>query len=388
MSDITKIKTVLISNSERINGFITEALRKFPDIHITETLTGIGNLEHILNENKLAIAVLGPDLNFEDIERVIQNNEHKLRFVMVIALVHKVTENMLKRALKLGISDIIQIPFESDDFKDAIIKMIKILGQYASYDEENKVYSENKTKLLSKNIMVFSTKGGSGKSFVATSLAINLLKRSSKDVALFDMHYDTGDASLILNIYPKQTIFDLTMITENMTLEFLNSFLPTHPSGIKILPAPKDPSQSELIDLGVTIKMFDMLNKIFDYMVIDSPSRFSEEVLMVLKRLDWLCMVSSMDVASIKNLKVSLKLLRHLKFPDHKIITIMNRANTRVGIDINEIEATISRKIDIFIPSSIMVPISMNKGKSVIELYPKSAVAGSIDKLTSMILTK
>jgi len=66
----------------------------------------------------------------------------------------------------------------------------------------------------------------------------------------------------------------------------------------------------------------------------------------------------------------------------------MNRANSKVGIDLNEIEAAISRKIDIFIPSSIMVPIAMNKGKSVMDLYPKSAVAGSINKLTSMILKK
>jgi pilus assembly protein CpaE len=108
----------------------------------------------------------------------------------------------------------------------------------------------------------------------------------------------------------------------------------------------------------------------------------------VLKKLDWLCMVSTMDVASVKNLKVSLKLLRQLKFPDHKIITIMNRANARVGLDLNELESAISRKIDVFIPSSIMVPIAMNKGKSVIELYPKSAVTSSINKLTGMILKK
>jgi Flp pilus assembly CpaE family ATPase len=171
-------------------------------------------------------------------------------------------------------------------------------------------------------------------------------------------------------------------------LEFLNGFLSTHPSGIKVLPAPTDPSQAELVDLGTTINIFGMLNKMFDYMVIDSPSRFSEEVLAVLKKLDWLCMVSSMDVASIKNLKVSLKLLRQLKFPDHKIITIMNRANARVGLDLNELESAISRKIDVFIPSSIMVPIAMNKGKSVIELYPKSAVTSSINKLTNMILKK
>ena len=388
MSDVAKIKTVLIGNSEEENNLIIELLEKIPDIHITETSTNIEKLELILKEGKPGIVILGPDLNFEDVERIIHNNEYNLRFVMVIALASKVTGALLKRALKLGISDVLQFPFDLNELKDAVAKIVEILGQYVSRIEENKVYSENKSKLSCKNIMVFGTKGGAGKSFVATSLAINLLKQSLKDVVLFDMHYDTGDASLILNIYPKQTIFDLTMVKENLTLEFLNDFLTTHSSGIKVLPAPTDPAQVELVDLGTTIKIFDMLNKVFDYIVIDSPSRFSDEVLSMLKKLDWLCMVSSMDVTSIKNLKVSLKLLKQLKFPDNKIITIMNRANSKVGIDLNEIEAAISRKIDIFIPSSIMVPIAMNKGKSVMDLYPKSAVAGSINKLTSMILKK
>jgi pilus assembly protein CpaE len=388
MSRITKIKTVLIGNSADNNELIIRSLKDFPDLNISLTLTNVEDLELILKYNKPVIVMLGPDLNFGDIERVIQNNEYSLRFVMVIALAYRVSGDLFKRALKLGISDILQFPFDLHELKNAVVKINKILGQYATSVEENTAYVGSKSKLLCKNIMVFSTKGGAGKSFIATSLAINLIKQSSKDVALFDMHYDTGDASLILNIYPKQTIFDLTMIKENLNLEFLNGFLSTHPSGIKVLPAPTDPSQAELVDLGTTINIFGMLNKMFDYMVIDSPSRFSEEVLAVLKKLDWLCMVSSMDVASIKNLKVSLKLLRQLKFPDHKIITIMNRANTRVGLDLNELESAISRKIDVFIPSSIMVPIAMNKGKSVIELYPKSAVTSSINKLTNMILKK
>lgn len=388
MPDLTKINLSLISNSEKNNKLVAKSIEKISGINITQTSATFGDFELILKENKPVIVVLGPDLNFEDIEKVIYSNEYSLRFVMVIALVPKVTGDLLKRALKLGISDILQFPFEADDFRDAIIKITKILEQYASSTQENKFYLENKSKLLCKNIMVFSTKGGSGKSFVATSLAINLLNQSKKDVVLFDMHYDTGDASLILNIYPRQTIFDLTMAKENLSLELLNDFLTAHPSGVKVLSAPTDPSQAELINVGTTIKIFDMLNKMFDYMVIDSPSRFSEEVLAVLKQLDWLCMVSSMDVASIKNLKVSLKLLNQLKFPDHKIITIMNRAYSKVGIDLNEIEETISRKIDVFIPSSIMVPIAMNKGKSVIDLYPKSAVTASLNKLTGMMLKK
>ncbi len=64
-------------------------------------------------------------------------------------------------------------------------------------------------------------------------------------------------------------------------------------------------------------------------------------------------MVSSMDVASIKNLKVSLiKTPGKNEFPENKIITIMNRAYSKVGIDLNEIESAISLKLMFLFPAA------------------------------------
>jgi len=97
-------------------------------------------------------------------------------------------------------------------------------------------------------------------------------------------------------------------------------------------------------------------------------------------------MVSSMDVPSIKNLKLSLQLLKSLKFPMDKIFIIINRANSRVGMNINEIEDTIERKIYLKIPSSRIVPITINKGIPIIIDQPRSIVSRSISKLTELII--
>ena len=53
---------------------------------------------------------------------------------------------------------------------------------------------------------------------------------------------------------------------------------------------------------------------------------------------------------------------------------------------INEIEATIERKIDVKIPSSRMVPITINKGIPIIMNQPRSPVSKSISKLTELII--
>ena len=199
------------------------------------------------------------------------------------------------------------------------------------------------------------------------------------------MHYENGDVSLMLDIYPKNTIYEMSMVDEKISSEILQNVLSTHSSGVKILPAPLDPAHAESINIDLTLKMFDILSKEFDYIVIDSPPRFSEEVLAIINNIDWLCLVSSLDVTSIKNLKLALKILGIMNFPYNRIVVVMNRSNSRVGIDLSELESTLSRKIDIFVPSNVIVPISINKGSPVIDSYPKSPVAKNIHKLTNIV---
>jgi pilus assembly protein CpaE len=98
-----------------------------------------------------------------------------------------------------------------------------------------------------------------------------------------------------------------------------------------------------------------------------------------------LVIVSSKDTPSIKNLKIALQILEQIKFPEENTYIILNRADSKVGITIEEIEETIQRKIDIAIPSDRIVPISVNKGVPLIIGAPRSAVTKSIYKLIKII---
>ncbi len=94
--------------------------------------------------------------------------------------------------------------------------------------------------------MFFSTKGGAGNTFIAINFALALKAKTNKEVVLFDMNFQFGDIALMLSLYPKNTIFDLMTINK-YDPETLNILLTQHNSGIKVLPSPIDPSQSETI---------------------------------------------------------------------------------------------------------------------------------------------
>ena len=373
---------ILIDKTEESIEKISRLLKNISDFEIAQTSTNIDALGSLMLEKAPAIVLIGPLYTLVDVENLLKTQSQGLGTVKVILFTSEQSSNIFKKAIKLNIFDVLEFPFNYLDMKESMNRAKTAIKEAAG---EKNIPSDEESRLksrISKNIMFFSSKGGTGKSFIATNVAIDLYNQTKKRVVLVDLNYQSGDVALILDIIPRHTFFDITSILNQLDADMLSSYLTQHSSGIKILPAPVNPTQSESISTKATIKILDTLSKICDYMVIDSPPNFSENTLALLEKIDYLCMVASMDVLSIKNLKVSLEVVEQLKFPSEKILLIINRANTKVGITTDEIESTLMRKIDIAIPSDRLVPLTINQGNPIITGHPNSAVSKSINRLT------
>ncbi len=372
-------------NIERVSSL----LENLTEIEIIQTSTSLEDLELLFQEKLQTLVLLGPAYKLEDAQKLLRNYSTSLRYVKVILLVDKTSTSLLREAIKLNIHDVLEFPFTYHDLNESVKRVKDIFKEILA---EQTGVPEEKVALVkkgAKKITVLGTKGGSGKSFIATNLAIDLANLLKKKVTLFDLNYQFGDVALMLNLFPKHTVYDIMSVIDQLDSEMLNSFLTTHSSGVKVLPAPIDPTQDEAISTKTTKKILDILSDFNDYIVIDTPSSFSDNVLLILEETDCLCMITGMDVPSIKNLKITLQLLEQLKFPPEKIILILNRADTKVGITIDEIKKTIGRRnIDITIPSNRVVPLSVNKGVPVVTDVPRSSVSKSIHKLTNLLKSK
>ena len=380
------ILITLIDKTEESIGRVSRLLRNLSDLDIGQTGTSLDDLRSLMLEKIPAIVLVGPLYTLVDLENLLKTCGQGAGLVKIILFTGEQSSNIFRKAIKINIFDVLEFPFNYGDMKESISRAriaIKEITGEKDVPQTEETRAKNK---ISKNIMIFSSKGGTGKSFIATNLAIDLYNQTKKRVVLVDLNYQTGDVALILDIVPRHTFYDITSIINQLDTEMLSSFLTLHSSGVKVLPAPVDPTQAESISTKATVKVLDTLAKICDYMVIDAPSNFSENTLALLEKIDFLCMVASMDVPSIKNLKVSLEVVDQLKFPEENILIIINRANTKVGITIDEIEDTLKRKIDITIPSDRLVPLTINQGNPIISVYPKSAVSKSINKLTKYLI--
>jgi pilus assembly protein CpaE len=119
--------------------------------------------------------------------------------------------------------------------------------------------------------------------------------------------------------------------------------------------------------------------------VIDTPPAFSEPVLAAFDESDWLVMLATLDVPSVKNLKLTLQTMELLHFPKERMRVVINRADSKVGLRMPDVEKLLSSPVDTTIPSSRSVPLSVNKGSPIMLEEPKGPVADSIRRIAALL---
>lgn len=372
---MSKTSVAIIDKEEKNIDKVSYLLEKFSDVNVIRTSTSLDELKMLLERRVPCLVWLGPEYTLEDIEPLLKEYCSRLDVSRIILLARDISAELLKKALKLNVYDVLGIPFSPNDIKET-------MNRSESSVRTGGLVSR---KAAPKRITIFGTKGGVGKSFLAVNLAVGIMAANKKRVSLVDTNYQFGDIALMLDLHPKYSIYDIVPVLEQLDPSVLESFLTTHSSGIKVLPAPVDISKSTGINVDVTMKILDNLSEISDYVVIDTSSYFSDDILNIFRDTDYLCIITSKDTPSIKNLKIALQLLDQLKFPRENIWIVLNRADSKVGITLEEIEETIQRKVDIAIPSNRIVPITVNKGIPVIMDVPRSPVTKSIKKLIKII---
>jgi pilus assembly protein CpaE len=236
-------------------------------------------------------------------------------------------------------------------------------------------------------ISVFSTKGGAGKSVVASNLAVILARQTSAPVALVDADLQFGDVAVMMKLTPQHTIVDAVAAIQRLDASLLQSLLVRHePSGLYVLPAPVEPAFADQVSGADMVRIVKILQSFCAYVVIDTPAHFNDVVLALLEESDDILLISGMDIPNIKNVKLGLQTLRLLNIPVSKLKLVLNRSNSKVKLDIGEVERTLQMKADALIPSDILVPQSVNKGVPAVIDAPKSAVSRSLEQLAGLFV--
>jgi pilus assembly protein CpaE len=214
-------------------------------------------------------------------------------------------------------------------------------------------------------IAVFGPKGGIGRTTIAVNLAVAAASELGQRTALVDGSFQFGDVGVLLNLNPKnKSIADLAPDLEaGLELESIDPFLTVHSSGVKVLLAPPTPEMAELVTpLGVR-KVLELLRRSNDLIIVDCSSSMTDTTLAILDQADVILTMLTLEITSIKNMRLFLEVTDQLGYESSAIKLVLNRADSTLGIRVADVEQSIGRKVDHTIVSDgRSVVYALNRG--------------------------
>ncbi len=230
-------------------------------------------------------------------------------------------------------------------------------------------------------ITVFGAKGGIGKTTIATNLATALHERAGQSVALVDMDTRFGDVAIMMDVPVERSIVDVCQHLEEFRRETVRDFLVQHPNGVYILPAPLDPAAWSIVTPEHIEKIVRVLSQTHDFVILDTPGTFNEIVATALEVATVVLLVTSMDMASIKDTVLALNMLRSWAFPAEKIKLTVNHANTANSVREEDVERTLDYDVFWRIPYDQAVTNATQLGQPIVLSRPGSKAAENLVEL-------
>lgn len=300
-----------------------------------------------------------------------------------IVLVRDHTWNgLLPAAMRAGIRDVVDMTQGSDELREAVERAIVWATSLRSATSNAVARSDGSRSVRGHIVSVFSSKGGSGKTFLTTNLATAIADFTGLDTAVVDLDVDMGDVFTYFGREPTATIHDLMELGEGATGEEIRSV------GVEVAPhtwafgAPPDPAAEAPAGEAIG-KFLRAIRNEFTYVVVDASVDYSDSALVCFDLSDMICLVTALDVVGVKHLAKALDTLLTIGLPRERFRVVLNRADSKVGLDASDVERVMKISVDAMIPSSRLVPTSLNKGRPVVLDEPGSEVAQSIHQLAA-----
>lgn len=328
----------------------------------------------------LDIVFIGPNVAKEDVLGSAGWIRDERPEISVVAIAENLTSEMLQRLLRAGVRDVLHSTFSPKQ----LAASLQHAAAAAERERERFGVQRSASSGRGKIVTVLSAKGGVGKSFIASNLAV-MLATPSEPVALVDLDLEFGDLGVFFQIQPKHTIGDAASLDGALDDVALEGMLTRHRSGVRLLAAPQEPGNSDMIAGEDIQNILGILAARYRYVIVDTPASFTDHVLAAIDSSDVLPTVTGMDVASIRSAGLCLRTLEMLGVPAEKVHLVLNRADSRVGLNLAEVERGLGNKVAVSIPSSREVPLSVNRGEPLALADPRSAVTRSIGRLVALL---
>jgi len=352
--------------------------------------------EAIAMAQQLKPDVIVMDINMPDMDGIAATEiiRKKVPFTQVIILSVQNDQSYMRKAMLVGARDFLSKPPTIDELTSAIRRA----GTMA-HDERNKIATAypggpggststapSAAKFMGKVVVVYSPKGGTGATTIATNLAVSLLNDDNR-VMLVDASLQFGDVTVFLNEQAKNSILDLTPRIDELDPDFVEEVVLKHgTTGLRVLAAPQRPELADQVTGEQFSKLLNYLRHYYSYIVVDTASYLTETVQAALDVADFIVLITTQDIPAIKNANAFLNLADTSGIRRDRIMFVMNRFDKRIAISPERIGESLRQEILVSVPlDERIVPGSINRGIPFVIDNKTQPVSKSIIELADLI---
>jgi pilus assembly protein CpaE len=288
---------------------------------------------------------LKPDVVLIDLATDLREALELVRFIagvappiQVVGLHTHSDSSVILQTLRAGATEFLYAPFELASQRDAIARLRRLCAPEASGSTE------------AGHVVAFtSAKPGSGASTLATQTAFSLQRLTGKRILLADFDLTGGTIGFYLKLSHNYSVVEALQHAEHLDPTLWNS-LAVHHAGLDILPSPAAP-HADPIDGGRLRVLIDYVRQIYDWVILDLPTVFSQTSLMAVAECERAFLVSTAELPSLHLTRKAMGLIDQLGFPKERFEVLVNRVDKRDDIGSANLERLFNSPVHASLPN-------------------------------------
>ncbi|MDP2622253.1 MAG: AAA family ATPase [Actinomycetota bacterium] len=365
--------------ARRLYGAVDEALRDRVRLWSAPP-TESGGLESMLQANP-ALVVIGPGLVDSVAIKIAERIDAERPEVGVIIVLQALQGGgtTVEGAMAAGVRGVLSKDSDGDTIRSTVARAVQAADRHLPGAEQTAAVSRARVTTI------LSPKGGAGKTVLSTNLAVGLASRSPRGVVIVDLDLQFGDVGYALGLKPRHTIYDAVASSGELDITTLKMFLTHHKSDLYALCAPDEPARGEVVTVDAVERIIGLLAADFDHVVIDTVAGLSEHSLATIDHSTDIVFLADMDIPSVRHLAKVVAAFDALEMTRQRRHFVLNRADARVGLSMIDVAISAGLDIELQIPTSKQVPVTLNEGNPIILSNPKSPVSRAIWELVEKI---
>lgn len=336
-----------------------------------------------LEPDLILMDVAMPKLDGYEATARIRAAETAPRRVPIIMLTSEADVEQRVKGLRAGADDDIVKPFHPLE----LIARIKALLSRSGGGEQRKPGTERAA--LGRLACFYGAKGGVGTTTIAINTAIALTARLKRTTALLDANLQFGDMRVFLDLGLDSSSI-VNAITENdLDAELLRKLMVRHHAGMELLLAPPNPESADLVmerqrtHPRALSDILALMRRAYDYTVVDMAKTIDDFNLQLFDEADVIFVVMTADLSCLKNVRLVLETMDSLGYERSKVQLVLNRSNAYTGINVDNAESALGRRIDYQVINEYRGAISaLNSGEPFMSSRPDGPLGQSVAKFT------